>query len=225
MIIIAIDQLPLLPKLVIAATHISLFLTCGIAAYRFREFPKLLKVLSVYIFLTTANQIISTVLWWNSMNNMPQQHIYTAVGFVLIAWFYLEAFRGFMDKRIFIWMAGLFFCFSIFNTLFIQGILTFNSYSLTVQGVLVTILSLTFYIMFLNETDKNQKGLDVKSLNWINTGLFIYFSATVLLFWNAKPILEVFSYQTSLPTWMLHNFFATILYICLFLGLWKHKRN
>ena len=225
MVLSAINELPLFPKLVIAVTHIPLLSACGFAAYRFRQFPQSLKVLSAYIFLTTIVQIVSTALWWNSINNMPLLHIYTAVGFVLIAWFYQVAFRGFIDKRIFQWMAGLFFSFSIFNTLFLQGILTFNSYSLTVQCVLVIILSLALYIVQINETTKEQNESEVKSLNWINTGLFIYFTSTVLLFYYGKPILEAFSFSSSLPTWIVHNFFATVFYTCLFLGLWNHKQN
>lgn len=212
-------------KLIMSIPYVPLLAVCVYAAYHYRNLPKAHKVLSWFVFFTAAIQFTSLYFWIEEFNNMPLSHLYTALGFAGIAWFYREVLRNYIDHRIFLWAAILFVAFNIVNALFFQPIFTFNSYALTAQCVLVITLSMATHIVLLNESVKQEKRGQLRSLHWINNGFFVFFSCTILLFYFGKIIIDSFSVQVSLYSWILHSFFATILYICLFIGLWTRPQN
>ncbi|MCB9235538.1 MAG: hypothetical protein H6581_28035 [Bacteroidia bacterium] len=220
-IILALTYAPFL----MAVPFVPLVMACMYAGLRFTRLSRIHQILSLFIFFTTAIQGVSLWLWLEVKNNMPLSHLNTAVGILLLAWFYQEVFRGFIDKWIFGWTGGLLFVFALINAIFLQGLYSFNSYALMVQCIMVIILSLTMYAMLLNDTVKEQKRDQLKSLNWINAGLFIYFASSILLFYFGKVIIDTFSQEISLYSWIMHSFFATIMYICFLIGLWTHPRN
>ena len=154
---------------------------------------------------------------------MPLLHLYVPVGFVLLAWFYASLLKDFIKTKIIWFTAILFLFFSITNTLFFQNVFTFNSNALTVECILVTIMALFLYIVFLNHIVKETVEYDIKSLNWINSGLFIYYSATLLIFYFGATIVHTFSETLNLYTWVLHSLLSVVMYTCFFISLCKRS--
>jgi hypothetical protein len=207
----------------IIGSHLPILLTVVYAALVYKKMGKELKVFSWYIFLSGVIQFVSLGYWFASKNNMPLLHLYVAAGFVCLAWFYATLLKGFINAKIIWCVAMLFLLFTTINSLFIQNIFTFNSYALTVQSILIIILALFTYMFFLNDFVKETRGHDSKSLNWINSGLFIYYSSSLLLFYFGAVITAAFSRSLNLQTWMLHSFFSIVMYTCFFIGLWKRS--
>ncbi len=156
---------------------------------------------------------------------MPLLHFYTAGGFICLAWFYKTVLNNFINARIFWSVALLFLIFTLVNSFFIQNIFTFNSNALTVESVLIIILALFTFVFFLNDIVKESGRPDIKSLNWINSGLFIYHSSDLLIFYFGATITHSFSKSLNLYTWVFHSFFSIVMYTCFFTGLWKRSRT
>jgi len=210
-------------KFVIIFSHVPVLVTVIYAALIYKTLKPELKSFSVFLFLSGIIQMISLSLWFYRQNNLPLLHLYVAAGFVCLAWFYCRVLDGFINSRV-IWIAaGVFLLFTVCNSLFIQKIETFNSYALTVECILVVILSMSTYLLFLNMAASGQARENAKSLNWINTGLFIYYSSTLLIFYSGHVLMARFPLLLNRYTWMLHSFFSIIMYICFFTGLWKRS--
>ena len=205
--------------------HIPVTFTAGYALYVYKELTKELKVFSVFLFLSCIVQLVALVLSIFSINNMPLSHIYVAFGFLSLAWFYVQLLAAFVNAKIIWILSVLFFLYTVISSIFIQPILSFNADALTVESILVIILSLSTYIIFLNETVRKQKMQLIKSISWINSGLFIYYASNVLIFYFGSLITYAFSISLTRCTWLFHSLFMILLYFCIFMGLWKRPRN
>lgn len=191
----------------------------------YRRLTGELKIFSWFLFLSGIIQIISSILWFNKKNNLPLLHLYVAGGFLCLAWFYATVLKGFINQKI-IWAGAILFtCFTVINSLFFQQINTFNSNALTVESVLVIIMSLFTFIALLNDIVKEQKLRLIKSLNWINSGLFIYYTSSLLIFYFGDLFTKRFPVFLNQYTWTLHTLFLLVMYSCFFVGLWKRPRS
>jgi hypothetical protein len=80
-------------------------------------------------------------------------------------------------------------------------------------------------MLMLNDIVRKNRQHLVKSLNWINSGLFIYYASSLVIFFYSDLIEKAFSRIFNLQTWILHSFFSTVMYCCFFIGLWNRPRN
>jgi len=204
---------------------LPVYITGGYYLFRYRQLPGTLKLFSVFVFVSAIIQFVSTMLWLQNIPNLLLLHIYVAGGFVCLGLFYEAVLEGFIDKKIIRSIMIAFLAFTIINSLFIQPFTTFNSYALITECILVVILALTTYLVMMDDVVKRKRQELASSLNWINSGLFIYYSSSLIIFYYANTLVKFFSKQFNLQTWMLHAFFSLIMYSCFFVGLWKRPRR
>lgn len=206
-------------------SHIPIYATTGYAWILYKKLPRELRFFSWFLLVTAVLQFVSLLLALNGINNMPVLHVYVALSFSFLCWFYAEALRGFIDRGI-IWGIGLLFLvFTIVNSLRFETVLTFNSNALSIESILVIILSLSTFILFLSDVVKERPRSPGSSLNWINSGLFIYYTSNLLIYYFGSIITSSFSKTFNLYTWVLHSFFSAVMYLCFFIGLWKRPKN
>ncbi len=213
-------------NLIIEYASIPVYIVAIYAAIVYRKLGRELKIFTYFIFLSGLIELSSTILWYNTMNNFPLLHIYVVVGFLTQIWFYFEVLKKFINIKL-IWAVGaLFTIFTITNSIFFESIYSFNSNALTVQSVLVIILSISTFMLFLNDIVKNETDIAlIKSLNWINSGLFIYYSSSLLIFYLGDFFTKNYSVTLNQYTWTIHTIFLIVMYICFFVGLWKRPRK
>ena len=209
---------------------IPVFIAFFYAMWVYRKLPKELKAFSLFVFLSGIIQAASSFLWYKKINNLPLLHLYVAVGFISLALFYERVLDGFINKKIIRSAAGSFLIFTVANSLIIQPLTSFNSYALTVESILVVILALTTYMVMMEDIVKEKRQEIAKSLGWINSGLFIYYSSSLVIFhlqffFDQDRIFKFFSREFNLQAWMLHAFFSLIMYLCFVVGLWKSPKS
>lgn len=212
-------------NVIIKFAYVPVLITATYAALIYKKLPHELKLISWFIFLSAIVQAISAILWYNSMNNLWVLHLFVGIGFLLLAMFYNAILDGFINKRVIRVTTILFLLFTIINAAYIQGIYRYASNSLTVESILIIILSLSTFILLLDDIVKESKGRIVKSLNWINSGLFLYYASSLLLFYFGEYIIQGFSKSASVYTWVLHFLFLTVMHTCFFIGLWNRSRS
>lgn len=218
---IEIPGLEQLTDLIIKYASVPVLLVTGYAVFLYRQLGKELRVFTYFLFLAGIVELVSKIFWFQSINNLPLLHVYVAGGFVLQAWFYNSVLKGFINPRI-IWIVVILFTvFTIINSLFFQSIYTFNSYAVTVQAILILILSLSTYFLLLNDIVKQERVSLLKSLNWINSGMFIYYASSLLIFYFSDLIFTHYSNFANKYLWSIHTLFLIIMNVCFFIGLWK----
>ena len=156
---------------------------------------------------------------------MPLLHIYVGAGFLMLAIFYKKVLEEFISGILIYSVAGLFLILTALNSIYLQPVNTFNSYALTLESVLLIIFSLTTYFLLLNEVVKEKRKAIISSINWINSGIFIYYVSNLLIFYFSDYFYKYFSAEINRYTWVLHSFFSVVMYTFFFIGLWKQPKN
>jgi hypothetical protein len=194
------------------------------AGFIYKSISSELRPFAWFVLLSGVVQLCSAILWFSKKNNLPLLHLYVAAGFVFLAMFYQKVLDGFVSKTVIQSIVIAFLVFTIFNSIFIQPLLTFNSYALTAEAVIIIILSISTYLFMMNDIVKKERLRLAKSLTWINSGLFVYYASSLLIFyvgdiitlWKASHLIQY--------TWVLHIFFSNVMYCCFFVGLWTRPR-
>lgn len=215
-----------LVNLILEYSSIPVFITAIYAVIVFRKLDGALKIFAYFIFLSGLTELASTILWHKAINNFPLLHVYVAVGFILQVWFYNEVLKKFINKKLMLAFGVIFTSFTIINSAFFENIYSFNSNALSVQSILVIILSISTYMLFINDIVKSDKDFSfIKSLNWINSGLFIYYTSSLLIFYLGDFFTENYPVILNQYTWAIHTIFLIVMYFCFFVGLWKRPRK
>lgn len=212
-------------QFIIIISHFPILITVSYGAYVYKGLGNELKAFSYFLFFSGVIAFASLVFWFYSKNNMPLLHIYVAGGFFFLALFYQRVLNDFIEKKVIYGILISFSIFTIANSLFIQSITTFNSYALTIESVLIVILSILTYLLMMEEIVKKRRMGLARSLNWINCGLFLYYSSNLLIFYFGNIMTHTLSKEVNRYTWILHNFFMVIMYCCFFIGLWYRPRS
>lgn len=208
-------------KIIIVLSHVPIVVVALYALFNYGKLGKELKLFSWFTFISFLVQAVSLALWFGRINNFFLLHLYVPLGFFSLALFYSEVLKAYVSRRVIIIAAGSFVFLSLLNTLLLQALNTFNSYALTLECILVIILSLSTYMIFLNDAVKESHADVIKSINWINSGFFIYYSSAMVIFYFGDLFTRYFPAQLNRYTWVLHSFFSVIMYLCFFIGLWK----
>jgi hypothetical protein len=213
-------------KILIGLTNIPIYIATVYALVRFKEFTSELKAISYFIFFSAIIQTISLVLWYYRINNMILLHLYINIGIGLLALFYINVLHDYLSKKLIITAVGLFWVASLVDLVVNDKIYKFNSFFLTIESILVIIISLFTFNFILNKDIRIIKQKLYSSLMWINSGLFVYYSANVLLFYFGQYIMTVaFGVSAAINIWLLHSLFNTLMYTCFIVGLWRWDRN
>eukprot|EP01133_Synstelium_polycarpum_P017865 gene17865-21301_t len=81
--------------------------------------------------------------------------------------FYKKTLSSFIKPKIFDLIILLFSAFTLINTLFFQKILTFNTYALTTESILLIIFSLCWFVFSMNGEESITKNSDASlRLDW-----------------------------------------------------------
>lgn len=204
--------------------NVPIFASMVFVLYNYKKLSEELKVFSWFIVVSAIVQCIGLTLWHYSINNLFLNHFFVPIGTVCITVFYNKLFGAFLNSRVVWIILVVFLLLTIANSLFLQPIDSFNSYALTMQCVLVVIFSLATFLLLVNYGGQLSQHINIKSINWINSGLFIYYSSALILFYLGNTIISAFAKEANRYVWMLHSFFYFIMTGCFFIGLWKHLR-
>ncbi len=204
---------------------IPVILAAIYAGFLYHRLVTEMRILSYFIFLSAAIELVSKVMWYMKENNLRLLHLYVLLGFVLLAWFYKTILKGFIAPKLIGGVTIGFVLFTLVNSLFFQSLDTFNSVALTVQAVLMIILCVFTFLVLMNDIVREERQGLFSSLNWINSGLFLYYLSSLMVFYIGNQFIQFYTSLTNQYLWSMHSFFSMLMYVCLMVGLWKSPRR
>lgn len=212
--------------ILLAIPYLPLFLALLYTLIKYRILQKEFKVFAFYLLVSFCIQVFASVLSFFSINNQVLLHVYVFVVPIPIVWFYILVLEGYIAKKILNTVLLLFLMFTVVNSIFFQKMDAFNSHAITVLSVLLVILSLSTFLLLLEEKARNNARNNHMSLNWINSGFFIYHASSLILFYLGDVIMKkTFPLEFGKSSWLLHAFFLTTMYTCFLIGLWKSPKH
>jgi len=176
---------------------------------------KTLKILSVFCVVTVLMESIGAYLGFNQINTMFLCHLYTPIEFAFII-FIVKSF--YQNSTYF--LPVLLFCFAafcVFDSLFIESILHFNSIPRGIEGIIIICFCVYFfYHIFTSEETFN---LTTYPYFWLFSSWLIYFSGTLILF--------VYSFQAGVNTTfsIIHSVLNILLNLIFAYTLWLGSKK
>ena len=191
-----------------------------IGLFRYKSLSFNFKIIWLYLLATavinTAATIIGRVY---HANNMPLVHFYTLIEGVLFIWFYQYLSREGSRKWILI-LRITFALFCVLNALFFQSIHLYSSYTRYAESIICILFALKF---FAELALSDNKPLKLPAF-YFNTGIFLYFSGSFILFIFSNFISQKLSASTMLIFWSGHSSLVLLMYILFSIGFIKCKK-
>lgn len=198
-----------------------IILSVCVAIFKFKflkkRYPEILYFLALGIFFEALSRQLSSY----KINNLPYLHLYTWLEFTVVGLLFQRIFQSFSIRKIPMWFISGFSVFCIINAFFVQGINNYNSYSRSLESLLIIILCLVFYYRMFN--DLSIKEPENSPDFWLVTAFFLYFTGSFVLFILSSFLMSE-SRQINLIAWTMHAFLMAILHIFISIGLWKTSR-
>jgi hypothetical protein len=160
-------------------------------------------------------------------------HIDVPIESALLAHFYYSFLKQYFDKKIYFSLVGIFIAFSIFNSIFIQPVNSFNSYTIVSESTILIILSVFSFIVLLDTRSGIKSTALGKIFELINSAVFVYYSASLLIYYFSNYYLlhqkndgnTSFISITVSYIFILNSFLAACMFTCFIVAMRKHIKN
>ena len=144
-------------------------------------------------------------------------NIFVLLNFPLILLIYKDRIHWQGIKKIAYAMIIAFALFELINMFLIQGIYAVNTYSVSITGVCVIVISLLYFYVLIQQLPT--ESITKLPMFWINTAMLIYWSGTFLFFLSADYLITVM--KNNMITFLfIHHLVALIYYPMLAYSLW-----
>ncbi|MCP9752341.1 hypothetical protein [Ferruginibacter sp. HRS2-29] len=203
------------------AAPACILLPVAMGAVRYPALPKEARVLLWYLLANAVISIASSALAFYHLPNTPLYHAGTVVETMLMLYFFYELFRQKIFATYILWGIILFPVAGLINSLFFQPILTFNSYTLSLQSLLII---LCCFLYWWHKDEDIQHTWPEIPLNWFVSGLLLYFSSSFLLFTFSNMALEYVSVKNFILIWNIHAALSILMFIFISIGFSKYKK-
>lgn len=190
------------PVFASTVSFLPLLLAAFFVLLKWNIMMKKLPYFMGFLLFSFVIQLVSAILFFMNWNNMLLLHLNTLVGGILLILFYQNQLANFLSiNRIVLFGYA---CSTLVDILFFGGVFQFGWVSLTIQAILMIVLSLTSYITKLEGINKNLKPSSTEFI-WINSGIFIYFTTNLLLYYYSDHLMQnVFKGNSFMNVWLLH---------------------
>ena len=138
----------------------------------------------------------------------------------MLLYFFIAVFRHPRFTAILKWVVVVFTLLACINSLFFQHLLQFNSYTLSLQSVII--IALSFLYWWHNEHDADKSWTAIP-LNWIISGLLLYFSSAFILLTFSNVIISLSSKSISVLLWNIHATLNILMFILISIGFAKYQ--
>ena len=214
-----------LVRFIMDASNIPPLLAAVLALIYFKKFDKRLFSFKLFLIFNSFIQISQLVLSSLKHHNLFLLHIDVPVEFALLAHFYYSFLNQYVDKRIFFTLISLFLLFSVINSVFIQPPDSFNSYTLIAEALVMIILSIFAFIVLLDPRSGMNKTPMGKIAALINSGIFINFSTTLLIYYFSNFLIKNADKNTVNYIWVYNDLASVVMYAFFIVAVWKHVKQ
>ena len=189
----------------------------SIALFRFRALNFEQRYLTILLGVTAAVEAGANYFWYNGWNNLLIYHFYTVVQFILITLLYTRKLEGLFPSVLFRILISAFILFAITNAVFFQSVRSLNTNVIILGSFIYILFSISYFYKLLKEV--NYESLQNNPMFWINAGILIYFSSTLILFVLGNRLIPE-SLRVIGVAWSLHALFNIFLNMFYALALW-----
>jgi hypothetical protein len=194
----------------------------SVAIWKYNILTKETKVIFYYLVITAITNLASIILAANSIPNLEIFHVYTIIEALLLLQFFALIFQSQALVRLTRFLMIGFPLFCCINFIFIQGISSFNPYTRPVEGIMFMLLCMAYWWR-TGDSDSTARW-DTMPVNWILSGLLLYFSSTFFLFIFSGFMFSRYSIGVNKMIWNIHATLVATTHLLFAVGFSKCKK-
>lgn len=192
---------------------------------------KSINLIGLLLIISGLTDLTTYLMGAKSLNTAYISNFYTPIEFLLLCLFYQELLPRY--KNLISLSLGIFLLFFLVDSLFIENLAVFQSYTLTFEGIVFFMLSLIYLVYYLRRLDSPEaepiideeagsatlkstpNDEDIFSSRnyahfWLNSAVFFYFAMDIYLFSISRFVFTHESADTAMLFWGFHNFCNTV---------------
>ena len=185
-----------------------IFLLQLIIVIRWRQFDRLQKLISFIVILTFLNEGTTWLLVYFGEDNLWIYHFYTPITFIFMGLVYSRVLKPVIKVRLIYLGILLFVIFAVINSLFIQDLSEFNSNTVRLSSIFYIVFSILYFFRLLKFP--MNISLSKVPMFWLNTGVLVYYSGTLILFLVVDSVISDES-DLFIASWILNALFNIVL--------------
>lgn len=201
----------------------AVLIPLGIGLIRKSYKNKELKIIFFYLIFAGVTLIAERLLGIRHINNLPLLHFYTLVEFLFVLRFFRLVLNDLLVSRFIRILMYVFPIFGIVNFIFIQSIYKYNSYPRPIAALIIIALCM-FYFSKRNESEYQESWVG-DPLNWMISGLLVYFGSSLFHFAFLNILYENASLNIYFIFGTIHATLVMVMYLLFALGFLNAKNE
>jgi hypothetical protein len=205
------------------AIIICLFLTSALFLFKRKSYPQQLRRFGWFVCLNFIVELAALTLALNNKNNLPLLHFYTLAEFILLSAFFIPLiFPDPSRRRIAFRLAGFIGLLVIVNSIWIQPIRTYNSFSYTLVNLLIIVYCLMLLFRLFNQAV--QPDYLHSFYFTVSAALFVYLSGSIFIFMFGS-YLEKIEFTSQSTLWIFNALLNLTYQIAILIIWWRMFRQ
>jgi len=184
---------------------------------------KCLKVIFSYLVFSGISDIAERLLGMNHINNLPLLHFYTLIEFLFILRFFQIVFDDMPVTKLIRWLMLIFSGFCIIDFIFIQSIYQFNSYPRPIAALII--IGFCIFYFFKYSESEHLQSWGKEPINWVVTGLLVYFGSSLFHFAFLNILYEKASFKINYIFATIHATLVMVMYLLFAVGFLNAKNE
>lgn len=199
------------------------FLTALIALYLFPRLSLSLQIITVFVVVASCSEMLGIAYSTRGMSNIFIYHFYTFLEFFFLTIFFYQEYRRCHKKMPLILILTIGSVLIICNTIFIQPLDTFNSYSATLVSVAVLGYCIYYFMLTIDISEESKLP---KIIKWIVISIFLFHCVSIVVLLFSNMIMEMED-KFHMIIWATRSVVILIIKLIIlfqFVKLLNHKR-
>ncbi len=205
---------------IVVPVSVLIPITIGLVKKVYKDRP--LKTILLYLLFAGITDVAERILGTHHVNNLPLLHFYTIAEYLFILRYFQLALNDSRVSKLIGLLLIIFPLFSIVDFIFIQDIHQYNSYPRPVAAIIIIMLCMYYFFRYSDIEIKT--SWYIVPLNWITSGLLIYFCSSLFYFAFINVI-----YHLSLSIYFIfgeiHATLVLLMYLLFTAGFFRQKNE
>jgi hypothetical protein len=201
----------------VVSVMILIPLLLGIINYRHLNKP--LKTAFYLLLFSGATSLLNTILIYHQVNDIWMFNVFIIFELGFISLMYSYILPSSWKKAILI-LPFAFCTLCILNQLFVQKNAEINSYTRGLESLIV----IGYGVLYINQQSLEtlHKTWGENALNWVSTGLLIYFASTLFMFVFYNALIKA-GQTVGLIVWTVADTMLILEYVLFAVGFYKSR--
>ena len=181
------------------------------AIIRYKTLTQETKVVFYYLLVTAVAHVITIDMARRGIPNLVVFHFYTIVETLFFLQFFFRLFSGSVMRKLIRVLMIAFTVFCLVNLIFFQSIAFFNTYTRLIECIIFILLICVYW--WLDSVTEHSTGWATQPVNWILSGILLYFSSSFFLFIFTNFMFSRYSLAVNEMVWNIHATLVLIMYL------------